>query len=453
MAGSKAKIPTKATRLRALYRRRKVLLASAKAIQGFETDYTVDQVNEVNVRIQHLDAIFSEYDQIETEVEELEDVDGVSDERLAFQTSYYALKSALTAKLPAVTPPRTQPLPRTVQSNVNPVQNVINLPQIKIEPFAGRLEDWSSFHDLYHSLIHANNNLSQIQKFYYLKSVLREEALRVINTVELTAENYNVAWTLLLERYNKRPLLVKRHIAALFSINPVKKESAQALLELADEHEKHISILNKLQPAAQHWNSVMIESISRRMDPNTLKAWETSLTEGEAVEFTQAIEFLRKRAYILESVSLCQAQQGAKPQQQQQQSHQKRVTAQVATEGNMNKCNHCNMIHLLSQCEKFKQLTSQARLELAKDYKVCLNCLKTKHFARNCKSSSCQRCGGRHHTLLHIEWNTRDGSTSHQPGTGNRSVQNSGDGSSSHQPGMRDRPVQYSGDGSSSQQS
>ena len=35
--------------------------------------------------------------------------------------------------------------------------------------------------------------------------------------------------------------------------------------------------------------------------------------------------------------------------------------------------------------------------------KLCLNCLRYGHFIVNCRSSACQRCHSRHHTLLHID--------------------------------------------------
>ena len=60
--------------------------------------------------------------------------------------------------------------------------------------------------------------------------------------------------------------------------------------------------------------------------------------------------------------------------------------------------------HLLFNCNKFKELPHDRKLSILKTHKLCHNCLRAGHYARQCKSiRHCRKCHGQHHTLLHIE--------------------------------------------------
>ena len=50
-------------------------------------------------------------------------------------------------------------------------------------------------------MIHENDSLPEIQKYHYLKSSLSGEAERLVSNLPMTANNYKIAWKLLVERY------------------------------------------------------------------------------------------------------------------------------------------------------------------------------------------------------------------------------------------------------------
>ena len=53
-------------------------------------------------------------------------------------------------------------------------------------------------------------------------------------------------------------------------------------------------------------------------------------------------------------------------------------------------------------CDKFINLSPQRRMEVARQHKLCYNCLQ--HFSKDhaCSTYNCRRCGRHHHTLLHV---------------------------------------------------
>lgn len=145
-----------------------------------------------------------------------------SAERRDFQLSYLQLKGSLQNKLP-VAPPEQPRAPSSVCAQ--PMTNV-RLPEIKIPVFGGKIDDWVQFRDLFVSLIHSNQQLTAVQKMHYLRASLTDAAARIISALDISANDYEVAWNLLKDRYENPNFLIKRHMSALLAINPLKKESA-----------------------------------------------------------------------------------------------------------------------------------------------------------------------------------------------------------------------------------
>ena len=59
--------------------------------------------------------------------------------------------------------------------------------------------------------------------------------------------------------------------------------------------------------------------------------------------------------------------------------------------------------HPLYNCKIFQAYPHSRKLSIAKDNRLCLNCLKPGHFVARCPSSQkCKKCNKSHHTCLHI---------------------------------------------------
>ena len=66
----------------------------------------------------------------------------------------------------------------------------------------------------------------------------------------------------------------------------------------------------------------------------------------------------------------------------------------------------CKKDHFLLACQQFKNLDIGKRKNIVLKSEFCFNCLKEKHFSKDCKSSSCKTCGLKHSTLLHVNVHT-----------------------------------------------
>lgn len=67
------------------------------------------------------------------------------------------------------------------------------------------------------------------------------------------------------------------------------------------------------------------------------------------------------------------------------------------------KCLNCKGDHQIYQCKNFKELSVAERLSKVRNLKLCLNCFKGKHFAKDCSAGGCKKCTRKHNTLLHEE--------------------------------------------------
>ena len=78
------------------------------------------------------------------------------------------------------------------------------LPKISLPYFSGDILQWQSFWDSYESTIHSSVNLTDVQKFTYLKSQLEGSAASVIEGFAMTNANYARAIDLLQERFGQQ---------------------------------------------------------------------------------------------------------------------------------------------------------------------------------------------------------------------------------------------------------
>lgn len=67
-------------------------------------------------------------------------------------------------------------------------------------------------------------------------------------------------------------------------------------------------------------------------------------------------------------------------------------------------CTYCDGSHAIFDCEAFKKLNEQERIDKAKEKKLCMKCLRSNHKTSLCKSTTnCKLCDRQHNTMLHLK--------------------------------------------------
>ncbi|XP_066585561.1 uncharacterized protein [Prorops nasuta] len=363
-----------------------------------------EQQEEIEARLQKVTDIWDLFNITQSKIEASEGQGEQVEEREAFETMYF--KTISTGKRLLNTTvgnrdntSRMPSPPHTCEENGNTMISNIRLPTLNLPMFDGSYAQWLPFRDTFQALINENIALNNIQKFYYLKSSLREAAGQIIHSLEMSAENYEIAWDLLKSRYENKRLLIHHHIQALFTLTAISKESAVQLRKLLDEVNKHLRSLNTLGQPTQHWDSLIIHMITTKLDVSTRRKWESSITNQEAPVLKQLMELLTQRCFMLETI-----QSTRTTTTNNTASSTKRTERTVGNVGisSSKKCHHCQGNHAMYSCDNFKKLTTQEKWVLVKQLKLCFNCLRPNHTTEKCTSTSCI-CDKKHNTLLHIK--------------------------------------------------
>ncbi|XP_055632604.1 uncharacterized protein LOC129773080 [Toxorhynchites rutilus septentrionalis] len=341
--------------------RRRVLLSSLERSRNFMDQFIEERdMLEVAVRLENLNRIWQGLEEVQSKIEEMEE----TEEEMG-----------------------------------------LKLPTISLPEFAGDYKDWLAFHDTFLALIHTNPEVAEIQKFHYLRAAVKGEAAQLIESISISAANYPLAWEALVKRYANEYLLKKRHLQALFDGSRMKKESASILHDTVDNFERHVRILGQLGEPTDSWSAILEHLLCTRLHDETLKAWEDHASTLEKPTYQCLIDFLQRRMRVLESISVNNQHSpkvSASYDPLPKSSTHTRVFSNAAVDEVPMKCYACDQRHPLVKCYKFARMSTVDKLKLVNSKRICINCFRTNHFARQCTSNfSCRICKKRHHTLLH----------------------------------------------------
>jgi hypothetical protein len=85
-----------------------------------------------------------------------------------------------------------------------------------------------------------------VQKFHYLIASLKDEAKDLISNLQITNENFLVAWQVVIHRYNNKRLIAMMHAKHLCQMPQVKKGDASSLRQLINHVSSHMNALQAL---------------------------------------------------------------------------------------------------------------------------------------------------------------------------------------------------------------
>lgn len=346
----------------------------------------------------------------------------------SFDDLYYAVISA-AADLPTTeksgnvdgTSSHTSSVLERAEVKSNSGRNA-RLPKLELPKFDSKIENWQTFYDIYKSLIHDNKSISEIEKFHYLASCLQGPALSIVKGVPMTADNYEVVFNSLIERYQNKRLIALSYLDKFFNLPAVKSGNFQDLQKLTGEAYEAYHALQSMK-IENLGDFVLFYLTSRSLDPDTRIRFETQTNISQIPTFCELLKFLQDYVKILETNQLsskstnnnnsstprklaCTKFPIAPAPRGQNSSGQKRSSYLAKSNSLANvACAHCNNAHSIYQCPTFQSLDSRARLALIKTKNnMCTNCLRTNHVIEKCLSKmTCTVCGLRHHTLLHID--------------------------------------------------
>ncbi|XP_054259469.1 uncharacterized protein LOC128984197 [Macrosteles quadrilineatus] len=375
------------------------------------------------------------------------DLDAVSDTEDKLRLLFVEAKSRIEALLqqqPQDVPEESKDSTRISDISASSSAHV-RLPKLDLITFDGSPLQWVSFINLFDTSIHLNESISNVTKFQYLLSVLKNEPLNLVKAFSITSANYSIAYQLLRDRYHNTRRLTTLHLNKLIDLPDISSTSNKCLRTFLNLFYEHTEALKALDcDITSNSNPLLSTILLRKLDNDLLKQLEAfriniKCETHSLPEVVEIVKFLNQECNQMEDAVLhtkfAQSTNNhnsnfkpksftSKPSFIQAQKVTMVSTPTPSNQDNSKNpfsfpCFVCSSTgHKVYACPSFLSLSSNERFKTVKDNNRCVSCLG-KHDVKTCKSkASCFKCHKRHHTLLHFEHDkTSQGSTSSQPST------------------------------------
>lgn len=118
------------------------------------------------------------------------------------------------------------------------------------------------------------------------------QVARLISNLPVSGENFTIAWTLFVSRYENN-FLISTQLDRITNLKPFKIKSAQGLRSLLTTISEAMGAMRALACAMQHWDPLLLHFLVRIFDPETREAWEVKLGSSSVYPtYAQFEEFL-----------------------------------------------------------------------------------------------------------------------------------------------------------------
>lgn len=290
----------------------------------------------------------------------------------------------------------------------------LRLEAINLPTFNGDLTEWSSFRDLFTYLIHNNDQLADIVKFYQLRSKLRGPALDTIKGYQITGVNYQAAWDDLQRRFDRTDNLIQEYIRKFLEVPAIlNRPNSHRIRAIIDATNQMTRALPGLGANVRHWDPFICLIISSKLDEETRSDWRQHLGRRTDATIGDLIDFLETRSLDYQPSQSDHLSQMLKGQVCPR--NPRRNIFAVTNEpdkatGQKRKCVICKGDHYPWQCQKLRKECARVRAELVNSVGACVKCL-LKHEVGACTKSDCPYCGEGHNSMLCLKRERDQGNT------------------------------------------
>ncbi|XP_054709448.1 uncharacterized protein LOC129219153 [Uloborus diversus] len=319
----------------------------------------------------------------------------------------------------------------------------VKLPRLTIETFDGDICKWPEFWSRFKTAVHENYNLSNVEKFSYLKSYLCKDAELAISGLSITEENYSKSISILESRFGKKELIIDRHMANLLSLESCRNSrNVLALRRLYDKCQVEINALKSLGIEPDSYGTLLFP-ILIRSTPGDLALDFNKNHEAQENKITDLINFLKREVESRERMILItqpnetktfpessrpcgnsfpprgnevvnnrrSSESGARNKAQIERIKNPTASELCAYDNNSKSklCLFCREAsHSSINCGFAKSLPLEKRKSMLIKKGSCFRCLGIGHLSASCKAKvKCNICGKRHLDIMCWDENKR----------------------------------------------
>ncbi|KAF8373883.1 hypothetical protein PRIPAC_80312 [Pristionchus pacificus] len=309
-------------------------------------------------------------------------------------TNRVSMLSRLPQKQPSTSTPSIQPVPDHSSALTYLPQAFVPLPPMRIEPFDGsNITLWSSFHSQFQSIIGSRSELSPLEKLNYLRSLLKGDALKLVQSIPIRDDLYSHTLDRLKVAYDRSNHSTALLYQKLMGMKPKSSRIEDQLNCVRDM----INLVYHLDDSKNLDSLPLIEQLASRVNPSFVrKIWKLN-----PKSMTDALTYIDKE---LREELECRAVESAFHPNQITSIHsnpdsnsEQYIRPPNEKSHDSPKCDYCGSTHQSINCSKYK--TSDERTNRISQIRVCRKCLQPNHNYNEC-IAKCGKCKGTHHNSI-----------------------------------------------------
>ena len=278
-------------------------------------------------------------------------------------------------------------------------QQRVRLPKIELGKFSGDPQKFQGWWDEFDSLIH-QNDLSEIDKFHYLKSLLTGDALNTISGLPPTSQNYKHALDILSERYGRKEMVISSHMESILKIPFLQCESTNKLRRAYDSLQSHIRSLQSLGIESKNYGCILVPVIKNQLPADLRLIIERKFDTNK--DYFKLDDFMAILHQEIDARERCGISSMGKKGNGGKGTGQTLHTGDRSSKGSENNstnCCYCSGKHASENCKTIAEVGAR-KAHLRKTAR-CFNCLMSKHRVFKCRSAKrCEICGSKHHVSI-----------------------------------------------------
>ena len=327
-------------------------------------------------------------------VEETDLADEIDQADLYKEKIYSALMKIDSAVV-AVTKPTSAVKDAAATSSTPAPTHKVRLPKLTIKPFSGNVTAWTTLWDSYNSTIHENPDLSDFEKFNYLRSFLVHGAAEAISGLTLTAANYKEAIQILTKRYWNKQQIVIKHLDQLLPMDAVSSQhDVKGLRRLYDTIESNVRNLTSVGVKSEAYGALLSSVLMSKLPPELRLIVSRQIGEEEEWKLDALMKVIESEIRARERSSGRESKEACRPTKEH--STCATLLGGVSTPPS---CCFCKQEHPSRDCTAVVDV--EARKQALRRSGRCYICLRRNHIARKCRSNNkCTECSGRHHVAV-----------------------------------------------------
>lgn len=334
-------------------------------------------------------------------------------------------------------PTHDNQLPTQPVSNLATLTERVSLPKPELMYFDGNPKDYFKFVTNFECNLacKVSNNKSKLS---YLIQYCTGEAKRLIEDCVLydPEEGYVHACSLLQEKYGRPHTIARSYIDNLTNGSAIKANDVKGLVELSEEMQRCKLTLSKLGFMSDVNSTQTLRCIVKRLPSKIRGEWvdkaDWLIQKNKDPVFEDLCDFIKHRARVSSTMYGQEFADDSKIKSQTQgktnkgydrgkrlssfatqsctvtQSEPKEAKSKESVHTDKSPafkprpCSMCKGDHFISKCSKFIELKLNERETFIRSNRLCFNCLKYGHSARECRGQpQCNKCKGKHNDLVH----------------------------------------------------